>query len=96
MKNYPLYGIANGELYLNNRGDRWIQIENYRKVKVWIKHNGVTMLRTALYFESFGNFVSVTVSLKGKKISTLSYCREERTDYLPYLDEIKLPDNVNS
>lgn len=83
------YRIANGTLYLNNRGNRFIVIENYHKVKVWVKYNGQALLRTALFFESFGNFASVTVSIKGKKISTLNYCLECASDYVPYLDEIK-------
>jgi HKD family nuclease len=72
------YGIKSGLFYLNNNGSRWIIIDNYEKIKVRImpdKYNTLTepIIRTALFFESFGNFVSVTISIKGKKISTLSY-----------------------
>ena len=72
------YGIKSGLFYLNNNGSRWIIIHNYQKIKVRIlpdKYNRLTepIIRSALFFEAFGNFSSVTISIKGKKISTLSY-----------------------
>ena len=72
------YRIKSGLLYLNNNGTRWIVIDSYQKIKVRImpdKYNRLTepIIRTALFFERFGNFSSVTISIKSKKISTLSY-----------------------
>jgi HKD family nuclease len=77
------YRIKSGLFYLNNNGSRWIIIDNYEKIKVRIlpdKYNTLTepIIRTAIFFESFGNFSSVTISIKGKKISTLSYESYER------------------
>lgn len=70
-------------LYLNNHGSRWIhtdkesmkcilihRAENYRKV------------RKIEYFESFGNFASVNLKYKGKRISILPEDRDEETGYM--------------
>ena len=64
--------------YLNNHGSRWIVAEKnqsykFKKIKVRVTHLNEIYERTALFFESFGNFASVTVSIGGKKISTLNY-----------------------
>jgi len=65
-------------LYLNNLGSRWIVVERnfghkLKKIKVRVSHLGEVYERTALYFESFGNFSSVTVSIGGKKINFCDY-----------------------
>jgi hypothetical protein len=70
--------MRNGTYYLNNNGSRWVIFDNGAKIKVRIipdEYNGLDeeVIRTALFFEAFGNFASVTVSIKGKKVSTLSY-----------------------
>jgi hypothetical protein len=64
--------------YLNNSGSRMVVFKNGQKIKIRVlpdKYNGLTesVIRTAIYFESFGNFASACVSIKGKKIKTLSY-----------------------
>jgi hypothetical protein len=70
--------MRKGVYYLNNSGDRWVIFENGQKIKIRVlpdKYNGLTesVIRTAIFFESFGNFASACVSIKGKKIKTLSY-----------------------
>ena len=77
------FRIKSGLFYLNNKATRWIVIDNYQKIKVRIlpdKYNRLTepIIRTVLFFERFGNFASVTISIKSKKISTLSYESYER------------------
>lgn len=69
--------------YLNKSGHRWILAKfsgrKLQKMQVRILPDDFTpfqdtpIIRTALYFESFGNFASVCYSYKGKKHSTLNY-----------------------
>ena len=59
----------NGTYYLNNNGSRWVHLPK-EKVQV-VFPDGHEELRTALYYESFGNFSSTCVSIKGKKIRLL-------------------------
>ena len=58
-----------GTFYLNNSGSRWVHYdENGKKEKVKVLFpNGRIEERTILYYESFGNFGSVCVSIKGVK-----------------------------
>jgi hypothetical protein len=70
--------MRNGTFYLNNNGSRWVVFENGKRIKVIVQpdeYNGLKfpVIRSANYFQSFGNFASVNVSIKGKKIDTLSY-----------------------
>jgi hypothetical protein len=70
--------MLDGIYYLNNSGSKWVIYRNGSKVKVKVipdKYNNLKkeVVRTAIYFEAFGNFASVCVSIGGKKISTLSY-----------------------
>lgn len=59
---------------LNNNGDRWVIYDDTgRKPKVTVEHDGKFYQRTALEFRQFGNFVSVIVSIGGKRINTLKY-----------------------
>jgi len=60
----------NGTFYLNNSGSRWIILENgcKPKVKVLFPDDHIEE-RTVLFFESFGNFAVIWISLKGKKQS---------------------------
>jgi hypothetical protein len=70
MKNY---NNLNGLFYLNNSGQKWVIYENGKKVKHTFKtKSGKEITRTAIYFESFGNFGSLVISYKGKKISVLA------------------------
>lgn len=85
--------MKNGVYYLNNSGSRWIALdENGEKEKlVILKDNNSpfsdpAIIRTALYYESFGNFAAVCYSYKGKKYSTLSYVTIEhvKENYRPF------------
>ena len=65
--------MRNGTLYLNNHGSKWVTFENGKKVKLkFLTTSGKEIYRTAIYFESFGNFGSVLISYKGKKINVLA------------------------
>ena len=65
--------MRNGTYYLNNRGSKWVTFENGKKVKMkFLTQSGKEIIRTAIYFELFGNFGSVLISYKGKKISVLA------------------------
>ena len=65
--------MQKGTYYLNNRGSKWVTFENGKKVKIkFLTQSGKEIIRTAIYFESFGNFGSVLISYKGKKISVLA------------------------
>jgi hypothetical protein len=62
----------NGYYYLNNSGSRWVIFENGKKRKITLSTKlGKEVVRTAIYFQSFGNFASVLISYKGKKINVL-------------------------
>lgn len=85
--------MKNGVYYLNNSGSRWVALnENGGKEKVVIlkdSHSPFSdpaIIRTALYYESFGNFAAVCYSYKGKKYSTLSYVTIEhvKENYRPF------------
>jgi hypothetical protein len=65
--------MQNGTYYLNNRGSKWITFRNGKKVKIkFLTESGKEIYRTAIYFELFGNFSSVLISYKGKKINVLT------------------------
>ena len=57
----------NGTYYLNNSGSRWANYINGVKDQVKVLFpDGHIETRTALYYESFGNFNSTSVKIKGK------------------------------
>jgi hypothetical protein len=63
----------NGTYYLNNSGSRWVVYYNGKKSKITLKtESGKEILRTVIFYESFGNFASVCISYKGKKINVLT------------------------
>lgn len=65
--------MRNGTFYLNNNGSKWVTFENGKKVKLkFLTTSGKEIYRTAIYFKSFGNFGSVLISYKGKKINVLA------------------------
>jgi hypothetical protein len=65
--------MRNGTYYLNNNGSRWVVYENGKKVKhTFQTTKGRTVTRTAIEFETFGNFCSLKISWRGKIISVLS------------------------
>ena len=64
--------MRNGTYYLNNSGSRWVIYENGKKITHTFKtRSGKEVTRTIIFFESFGNFGSVVISYKGKKIGVL-------------------------
>ena len=59
--------------YLNNSGSRWIVLEDGKKpVHPFKTKSGKIIYRTAIFYESFGNFGSVCISYKGSKIKVLA------------------------
>jgi len=65
--------MRSGCYYLNNSGSRWVVYRNGLKEKITLATvSGRKVTRTALFYESFGNFASVFISYKGRKISVLA------------------------
>jgi len=63
----------NGTYYLNNSGHRWVTFENGKRVKVTLTtKGGKTITRSANYFSAFGNFATVNISYKGKRINVFT------------------------
>lgn len=61
--------MRNGTYYLNNTGHRWVVYENGVKPKhVFTTSTGEVVTRTAIEYRSFGNFATIRISWKGKKI----------------------------
>ena len=62
--------MKNGIYYLNNSGSRWIIFKDGKKEKIEMQTtDGSKVVRTPIYYESFGNFATVCISYKGKKIN---------------------------
>lgn len=62
--------MRNGTYYLNNSGSRWIVLNNGVREKITLKtKGGRDIVRTVNYYESFGNFATVNISYKGKRIN---------------------------
>ncbi len=65
--------MLNGTYYLNNSGSRWVVFENGKKPKHTFRtKNGNEVTRTAIFYESFGNFGSICINYKGKKRMVLA------------------------
>jgi hypothetical protein len=57
-----------GTYYLNNRGDRWVNLINGRREQITLKtKSGKEIKRRVIYYDSFGNFAIACISYKGKK-----------------------------
>ncbi len=65
--------MRTGTFYLNNTGHRWVNLTNGKKDKVFAYINGELIERTAIYYESFGNFAAANISYKGKRYSILRF-----------------------
>lgn len=65
--------MRNGLFYLNNSGSRWVVLKDGKREKICAYVNGELIRRRAIYYESFGNFASVTISYNGKRISILNF-----------------------
>jgi hypothetical protein len=62
--------MLNGIYYLNNTGHKWIVFEQGQKQKITLfTKSGIKVVRTVIYYESFGNFATALISYKGKKMS---------------------------
>jgi hypothetical protein len=62
--------MLNGFYYLNNTGHKWVVFEQGQKQKITLfTKSGIKVVRTVIYYESFGNFATALISYKGKKIS---------------------------
>lgn len=60
--------MRNGTYYLNNSGSRWVHYDNGKKERIKVLMPcGTIIERTALFYESFGNFATVCLSINGKK-----------------------------
>lgn len=56
-----------GTYYLNNTGHRWVVYKNGEKERVRVLYpDGFVKTRAILYYESFGNFAVMCISVKGK------------------------------
>lgn len=65
--------MRNGTLYLNNSGSRWIVLENGKKpVHTFKTESGKEVQRTAIFYESWGNFGVVCICWKGKKVKVFA------------------------
>jgi hypothetical protein len=65
--------MRTGTFYLNNTGHRWVNLTNGKKDQIFAYINGELIKRTAIYYESFGNFACACISYKGKKYSILRF-----------------------
>jgi S-adenosylmethionine hydrolase len=62
--------MLNGTYYLNNNGSKWVNYTKGQKDKITLKtESGKKIVRTVIYYESFGNFATALISYKSKKIS---------------------------
>lgn len=65
--------MLNGTYYLNTYGSRWVNYTNGKKDVLNFKvEDGTTVQRTAIFYESFGNFAVVCISWQGKKIKVFA------------------------
>jgi hypothetical protein len=59
----------NGLFYLNNTGHRYVIYKDGKKqAHEFLTNTGKIVVRTAIFYESFGNFAVAQISWKGKKI----------------------------
>lgn len=65
--------MRSGTFYCNNSGSRWVNLINGKRDKVTLKtKSGREIIRTANFYESFGNFATVNISYKGKRINVFT------------------------
>jgi len=67
--------MRKGCYYLNNSGSRWIVFDEEGKHEkhTWeTRLNGPSFTRRVIFYESFGNFASATISYKGKRFKFLT------------------------
>ena len=56
--------------YLNNTGSRWVHIDRFgNKDKIALEtKSGKLVTRTCQFYESFGNFATIQITYKGKRM----------------------------
>jgi hypothetical protein len=56
--------------YLNNTGSRWVNIDRFgNKDKIILEtKSGRLITRTCQFYEQFGNFATVQITYKGKRM----------------------------
>lgn len=56
--------------YLNNRGDRWIDVDEFgnKKLITLFTKSNKPITRTIQFYESFGNFARMQITYKGKRM----------------------------
>jgi hypothetical protein len=65
--------MRNGTFYLNNHGSRLVVYQNGKKPQhEFTTEGGLKVKRTAIFYEMFGNFTTMQISWKGKKISVFA------------------------
>lgn len=60
-----------GLYYLNNSGSRWVVFDEdgrHEKITWETRHHG-SFTRRVIFYESFGNFATATISYRGKRFS---------------------------
>lgn len=63
----------NNIYYLNNDGSRWVIRPNNTQFEIELYPSREKIIRKAKYFYSFGNFVGIAFSYKGKIKTSLNY-----------------------
>lgn len=84
--------MRNGIYYLNNSGSRFLVLDDGKKEKIVILKGKTSpfqdtcIIRTPLFYESFGNHTAVTYKYKGERYSTLDFMSINRVqrDYEPF------------
>jgi hypothetical protein len=56
--------------YLNNTGSRWVNIDRFgNKDKITLEtKSGKLITRTCQFYEQFGNFATIQITYKGKRM----------------------------
>jgi hypothetical protein len=65
--------MRTGVYYLNNSGSRWVNLfQGKRATHDFQTKSGKTVTRVANFYQSFGNFATINISWKGKKINVFA------------------------
>lgn len=60
------------QLYLNNSGSKWIDIDKAEMRFVLVLPDGTRKVRQADYYEAFGNFAATVYRYQGKRFHGLA------------------------
>ena len=66
--------MRKGLFYLNNSGSRWVVFdeEGRHEKHTWETRRHGMFTRRVIFYKSFGNFASATISYKGKRFKFLT------------------------